>query len=237
MRFVDPAGRGLISSIHPYVRVYCGGVLLLAAALPDSPRRLVATGVIVALFAAASRIGWRVIVWGAIPVVSLVGGVGILSVISGMRMEEFRLQPVVMFAGKCYLAYLASASLAASTHYADALQAFDLLRVPTLFTSIAGSICRWFHLVFREASAANTARVLRGGDRKNRLAQAGDLARISASVMTWSFARAERVAAAMECRGFRGILVRLPGRPLRARDLIWLVAIFALLVGIWVVLQ
>ncbi len=153
-----------------------------------------------------------------------------------MRAAEFRVEPVAIFAGRCYLAYLAAAALPAGAHYADVIQALELLRAPALFTSVAGSICRWFHVVWSEASSANTARLLRGGDRKGRLGQVGDLARLSASVMARSFARAERVAAAMECRGFHGVLVRLPGRPVSARDLVPLVILVACLVVMWLVL-
>jgi len=228
--------RALILRTHPYVRVYCALLLVIAAALSASASRLVAVGALTAVFAGVSGVGWRRALWGVVPVASLVGGVAILSALSGMQAREYRLEPVAMFAGRCYVAYLATAALIASTHYADALQALDVLRVPALLTSVAGSICRWFYVVWSEASSANTARVLRGGDLKSRLEQFGDLARLSASVMTRSFLRAERVAAAMECRGFKGVLVRLPGRPMRAADVVPLVVAAACLAAIWMTL-
>jgi len=232
-----PPARGSLSSrLHPYVRVYCAIVLVVAVVCSPSPARMVALGAIVAILAAVSGLGWRRAMLGAVPVASLVGGVVLLSALSGMRASEFRAMPVVVFAGRCYLAYLATAALLASTHYADAVQALDLLRAPALFTSVAGSICRWFYVVWAEASNANTARLLRGGDQKGRLAQLPDLARLSTSVMARSFLRAERVAAAMECRGFRGMLVRLPGRPLRLLDAVPLVALAACVAVIWIIL-
>ncbi|MGC8863742.1 MAG: energy-coupling factor transporter transmembrane component T family protein [Armatimonadota bacterium] len=236
MRDLTASRAALVLRVHPCVRVYCTIILLVAAMLAPSPQRLIATGAIIAALAVLSGVGWRRAAWGAVPVASLVGGVAILSAMSGMRSSEFQLGRVAIFAGRCYLAYLATASLLASTHYSETIRSLDAIRVPALFTAVAGSICRWFYVVSSEVTSANTARVLRGGDCKGRVAQAGDLARLSASMMARSFLRAERVAAAMECRGFCGRLVRLPGVPLRARDLAVLPALVAGIAGIWAAL-
>ena len=172
---------------------------------------------------------------GIVPVISLAGGVILLAVLSGMKSHEIRVDTIAVFGGRFYLAYLAVSSLSASTNYADAIQAMDALGIAPLLTAVAGSICRWFEVVRAEVTNANNARVLRGGDRRGRLGQLRDVALLSAFVMLKSYHRAERVAAAMECRGFHGKLVRLPRSRPRSKDLVPLAFLAVCLAAIWVV--
>ena len=162
-------------------------------------------------------------------------GVILLAMLSGMKSHEIRLDSIALFGGRVYLAYLAVSSLSASTHYTDAIEALDALRVAPLFTAVAGSICRWFEVVRTEITNANNARLLRGGNRRGRLGQLRDITRLSTTVMTRSYQRAERVAEAMECRGFHGKLVRLPRSRPKPRDFVPLVLLAACLAAIWVV--
>ncbi|MDH7602211.1 MAG: energy-coupling factor transporter transmembrane component T [Armatimonadota bacterium] len=228
--------KSVFARFHPHVRAYCALLLAGSVTVWSSPYRLAALGIVVLAFAAASGVRLRTVVIGILPVASLIAGAVVLALFSGMAASDIRIAPIVVFAVKCWTVYTATAGLFAGVYYADAVGALDRLRVPALLTSLAASICRWFEVVRSEAMKSNTARVLRGGDLKTRYAQIKDLAVVCASVMTRSYLRAERVAAAMECRGFDGRLVRLSAEPLRTKDLLAPVVCGLIILGVGLVL-
>lgn len=195
-------------------------MLMIAATVWSSGWKLGTLSLLAGVFSLVCRLQLRKLLWGLLPIASLVAGTAVLAAISGMRFTDIRFALTLKFAAKCWIVYSIGAGLLACTHYADAISALERLRIPALFTAVAASICRWFDVVRVEAMNANTARILRGGDNKKRLAQIGDLAIVASCVMSRSYLRAERVAAAMECRGFSGKLVRLPSQPLTATDFI-----------------
>jgi cobalt/nickel transport system permease protein len=168
-------------------------------------------------------------------VVIRVGGMALLSLMAGMRLSEARLAPVCLFAGRCYLTYLLLASLLATTDYLDCIRAMESIRVPLIFTTLAAQIFRWFHLVQSEALTMNNARLLRGGDRASTRRKIRDLALMSGALIANSYVRAERVAAAMECRGFAGRLAPMSRERIRARDLVAVPILAAALAAIWMV--
>lgn len=209
----------LLTKVHPYARTYSCLVLILGGVLCTSPGRLAAIGALTLVFSASCGVRPRTVLYGLLPVATLVMGVAVLAYLSGARTSDVRFVQTALFAGKCWIAYVATAGVLACTHYADLLEALEYLQVPVLLTSVAGSIFRWFDITRSEAINTNNARLLRGGDRKSFFGQVKDLAVISANAMVRCYLRAERVAAAMECRGFRGSLPRLIKAPLRIADL------------------
>ncbi len=235
MLAVTRSHKGLLPRTHPYARVYCTVVLALAAALADSPLRLSLVGAAVAVLAIAAQVSWRRCFLGVVPVVSLAAGLFLVSLIGGMTVAEVRLEATTLFLGRCYLAFIAVSALFVSTDPVDVIQAFEVLRVPVLLTAVAGSIFRWFHQLGLESRRMNTARVLRGGDLRGRVAQLASVTNLSTSLMVRSYIRAERVAAAMECRGFQGKLSRSAARKLRAADLSLVLAACAYVALVWVV--
>lgn len=228
--------RSALAKSHPHVRVYCALLLAGSAATWSSPYRLAAIGAIALLSAAVCGARARKLAMGIVPTASLILGVLALALVSRMPISEIKILPIAIFAARCWIAYTVAAGLSASTHYADAIAALERLRVPTIFTSVAYSICRWFEVVQDEAINANTARILRGGHLKKRLEQIKDMATISAAVMTRSYLRAERVATAMECRGFKGQLMRPTIEPMRTHDLILLSTCALIILTLWLVL-
>jgi cobalt/nickel transport system permease protein len=188
--------------IHPFVRVYCASILVVAAAVLPHPAQISAVGIPIIVFAVAASLSWRRWMLGLFAIVSLIVGLTILSILSGMSIASTELDRMIVFTARCLLAFACSSALFQTTRHMDVCKALEYARVPALFTVIAGQILRWFDLVNQEAQRMNMARMLRGGDRKSRIGQIRDMAMLLGTLMIRSFSRAERVAAAMECRGF-----------------------------------
>lgn len=199
---------GWIMHIHPYVRVYCALALIIAVASAPHPAQTIVIGIPIIVFAVSSSVSLRRWMVGLFATLSLIAGLMILSVLSGMSVASTEFDRMAVFVAKCLLAFACSSALLQTTSYVDVCKALEYIRIPALFTVIAGQIFRWFDIVNQEAQRMNTARLLRGGERKSRIAQIKDVAVLLGSLMLRSFSRAESVAAAMECRGFNGRLSR-----------------------------
>jgi cobalt/nickel transport system permease protein len=225
----------MTARVAPGVRVYCALLLAVPLIIAPTMTRLAAFGLVVVVFALAARTGLRRWLFGIVPAATLVGGMALLSLAAGMRLSDARLVPACLFVGRCYLMYLLLASLLTTTDYVDCVRALERIRVPLIFTTLAAQIFRWFHLMYSEALTMNNARLLRGGDRARMRRKIRDLALMSSSLITHSYFRAERVAAAMECRGFAGRLSPMSRERIRARDLIVVPILAAALAAIWIV--
>jgi len=225
----------MIGRVAPSVRVYCALLIALPLIVAPTITRLAAFGLIVGFIALAARIGLGKWLFGFVPAATLTGGMALLSLVGGMRLSEAGFGPACLFVARCYLMYLLLASLLTTTDCTDCVRALERIRVPLIFTTLAAQILRWFHLVYCEAMTMNNARLLRGGDRARAARKMRDLALMSSSLLTRSYFRAERVAAAMECRGFAGRLSPMSRERIRARDLAVPVVLAAALAGIWIV--
>jgi cobalt/nickel transport system permease protein len=225
----------MIGRVGPSVRVYCALLLALPLILAPTLIRLAAFGLIVALVALAARVGLRKWLFGIVPAATLVGGMALLSLVAGMRLSDASLAPACLFVGRCYLMYLLLAALLTTTDYVDCVRALERIGIPLIFTTLAAQIFRWFHLIYAEALTLNNARLLRGGDHAGVTRKTRDLALMSSSLITHSYFRAERVAAAMECRGFAGRLSPMSRERIRARDLVAVAVLAAALAAVWVV--
>lgn len=224
----------MIGRVAPSVRVYCALLIALPLVCAPTIAKLAAFGLVVGLVAMAARVGLAKWLFGFVPAAALAAGMTLLSLVGGMRFSEASLAAPLMFVARCYLMYLLVASLLATTDYVDCVRALERIRVPLILSTLAAQIFRWFHLVHYEAITMNNARLLRGGDRASTLRKMRDLALMSSSLLTHSYFRAERVAAAMECRGFSGRLSPISRERIRTRDLVAPTFIAAALAGIWI---
>jgi cobalt/nickel transport system permease protein len=112
---------------------------------------------------------------------------------------------------KATLGVGASVTLIATTEIPDLLHGLDRLRVPRLFTAIAGFMVRYLDVIAGEVQRTRTAMTARGHDPRW-LWQAGPLALASGALFVRSYERGERVHQAMVARGYDG---RMPQIDLR----------------------
>jgi energy-coupling factor transporter transmembrane protein EcfT len=167
--------------------------------------------------------------------IALYFGLAAVSVLAGMDTSEMRPTEFVVFAGRCVSAFLAFRALFVTTHHMDVVRALAKLKIPLLFVTVAGSIFRWLTLILDQAKNANNARLLRGGGLRSKPEQIRDLKHMSASLMLRSVAKADRIASAMECRGFSGRLVSPVAEAIPIRAIMPLVVLVGLIAIIWVV--
>lgn len=122
---------------------------------------------------------------------------------------------------KATLGVGASVTLIATTEIPDLLHGFDRLRVPKLFTAIAGFMIRYLDVIAGELQRTRTAMTARGHDPRW-LWQAAPLATAAGSLFVRSYERGERVHQAMVARGYDGRMPMIDER--RATAIEWLSA-------------
>lgn len=121
-----------------------------------------------------------------------------------------------------------AAVLTATTPVTELLRGLDRLRVPKLFTAIAGFMIRYADVLRAEADRMRVARLSRGDDPRT-LFQAKALAAGSGALFVRSYERGERVHMAMESRGFTGVMPELDSS--RAAGADWMRGLVLPLVG------
>lgn len=122
---------------------------------------------------------------------------------------------------KATLGVAASVTLIATTEIPDLLHGLDRLRVPRLFTAIAGFMVRYIDVIAGELQRTRTAMTARGHDSRW-LWQATPLATAAGALFVRSYERGERVHQAMVARGYDGRMPMLDER--RATLAEWLSA-------------
>jgi cobalt/nickel transport system permease protein len=122
---------------------------------------------------------------------------------------------------KATLGVGASVTLVATTEIPDILHGLDRLRVPKLFTAIAGFMVRYIDVIAGELQRTRIAMTARGHDPRW-LWQVGPLATAAGALFVRSYERGERVHQAMVARGYDGRMPILDER--RATGLEWLSA-------------
>lgn len=212
-----------IEKLHPYTRVYCAAALCIGAVLANTPIRAALTLGVAAACAMLLRLRWKSWLGAILPAVTFAAWMYLFAVVSNGSAGRVDLEKMALFAVRCGAVCLILLALRNTTDTHELVQALDYARAPILITAIAGSMLRWVDLLLAEARGMNRARAARGGDEKSILAKSRDMARLCASLVVRSYLRAERCAAAMECRGFTGRLTRASGRETRVREL-WPVA-------------
>lgn len=114
--------------------------------------------------------------------------------------------------------------LAATTPAPDLLAGLERLRVPRLFTSVAGFMVRYLDVVGGEVQRMTIARRSRGHDPRW-LGQARATATSAGTLFIRSFERGERVYVSMLARGYDGSIPQLDAHRATAGD--WLRAAVA----------
>jgi len=104
---------------------------------------------------------------------------------------------------KASIGAAASIVLAGTTEVPDLLAGLTRLRVPVLFTAIAGFMIRYLEVIVGEIGRIRIAMTARGYDPRW-LWQARPIAASAGTVFVRSYERGERVYDAMQARGFTG---------------------------------
>lgn len=122
----------------------------------------------------------------------------------------------IMF--RALLCVAAVLALIATTPMYELTRALRRMRVPEYFVFLFEMTCRYAGTLSEEALSMRTACALRGGGVRMR-----DMGSFAGRLLLRSFARAERVCAAMRCRGWGGgDVLFCGGRALRSDDYIFL---------------
>jgi cobalt/nickel transport system permease protein len=120
------------------------------------------------------------------------------------------------------LGVLASITLTATTEVTDILEGLDRLRVPRVFTDIAGFMVRYLDVILGEQRRMRVAMLSRGYD-PGWWWQARALAASAGSLFIRSYERGERVFFAMTARGYQGHMPRFARDEATARS--WALAL------------
>lgn len=121
--------------------------------------------------------------------------------------------------------------LAATTEVPDIISGMARLRVPAVFTSIAGFMIRYLELTAEEIARMRVAMTARGYDPRW-LWQAKPIASSAGALFVRSYERGERVYEAMLSRGFTGEMPELRSRDPRVVD--WVAGSLLPLLGLGV---
>ena len=124
------------------------------------------------------------------------------------------LEPAIGMLVKAALGCSAMVLLAATTATDELLAALAALRCPRLIVLLLGLTARYLHVLSEEAARLRRAAVARGFAPRH-LLQARIVGDLAGALFLRSLARAERVHAAMQARGFSGELVSAPVAALR----------------------
>jgi cobalt/nickel transport system permease protein len=122
---------------------------------------------------------------------------------------------------KATLGFLAAIVLAATTPTTELLAGLERLRIPRVFTTIAGFMVRYLDLIAADAERMRIARASRGHDPRW-LWQAKAIAASAGTLFVRTFERGERVHLAMCARGYAGRMPELHHH--HAAPLAWVVA-------------
>lgn len=138
----------------------------------------------------------------------------------GLTMSREGLWAAWNVIAKAGLGATTSIVLAATTEVPDILAGLQRLRVPALFTSIAGFMIRYLELIVEEIGRIRVAMTSRGYDPRW-LWQARPIAASAGAMFIRSYERGERVYDSMLARGYTGEMPDLRSHQPSPRD--WIV--------------
>ena len=141
----------------------------------------------------------------------------------GVGLSVVGLQAATAITLKATFGLLATGVLAATTPLPEIITGLERLRVPRLFTAVAGFMVRYTEVLLSELARLRTARACRGGDTRW-LWQARDIAGSVGALFVRSFERGERVHLAMASRGYTGTMPDALGGTAAGRQA-WAVAL------------
>ena len=143
-------------------------------------------------------------------------------VVGPMELSTVGLWGAWSIVAKGTLGVLASIALTATTEVTDILEGLDRLRVPRVFTDIAGFMVRYLDVILGEQRRMRVAMLSRGYDPRWWW-QARALAASAGSLFIRSYERGERVFFAMTARGYQGHMPRFERQESSARS--WVLAL------------
>jgi len=124
---------------------------------------------------------------------------------------------------KMYLCVMAALLLAATTPFTELTAQLRRFRLPLVFVMVFETTHRYIGLLLEEAHSMSTAYKLRSG--KKRALEMRHMGSFAGRLLLRGFDRAERVHAAMRCRGFSLNHVPPARRGLRVSDILALAAV------------
>ncbi|HEX9994914.1 MAG TPA: cobalt ECF transporter T component CbiQ [Acidimicrobiales bacterium] len=151
----------------------------------------------------------------------LVGG-GERTEVLGVPLSVAGLWGAWSILAKATLGLGATLVLTATTPLADVVTGLDRLRVPRVFTAVAGAMVRYADVVAGDLRRMRIARESRGSDPRW-LWQARAVAATAGALFVRSYERGERVHLAMLSRGFDGTMPAVGGAAAAGAD--WLAAL------------
>jgi cobalt/nickel transport system permease protein len=125
----------------------------------------------------------------------------------GMSLSREGLWGTWNIVAKAVLGIVVSIVLAATTEVPDMLRGMARLRVPWVFTSVAGFMVRYLELIAGELSRQRIAMRARGYEPRW-LWDARPIATSAGALFVRSYERGERIHAAMVARGYAGTMPR-----------------------------
>jgi len=132
---------------------------------------------------------------------------------------------------KASIGTLSAVLLGATTGFPDVLHGLERMRAPRLLVLIAGFMYRYLFVIVDEARRMRTALAARAYRPRHAL-HAAALGRVVIAMFLRTYDRGERVYVAMLARGYGGEMPRLDALALRRADVVFLVALVALLPAI-----
>jgi len=124
---------------------------------------------------------------------------------------------------KMYLCVMAALLLAATTPFSELTAQLRRLRIPAVFVTVFETTFRYIGILLEEAFTMLTAYQLRSGVKK--AVDIRHMGPFAGQLLLRGFDRAERVYAAMSCRGYSPKGVRLPVRRFRLADALAMAAV------------
>ena len=232
----DPASR--IHRLDPRAKIVGLAGITVFAVSTTAPAVFTVCAVALAAMAAASRISPR-IVWSRVrvvlPVVVFVAAFvpfvrGGPSVDVGpLALSEAGLTTFALVTVKASIGAVGAVLLAATTSFPDILHGLERLRAPRLLVVIAAFMYRYAFVIADEARRMRAALAARAY-RPRHLGEVAALGRLVTGLFLRSYERGERVYLAMLARGYAGAMPRFGVLRFGRADVVFLVALVAVLV-------
>lgn len=138
----------------------------------------------------------------------------------GLNMSKSGLLVLWNVVAKSYISIVSMIILSSSTSFKDLMRGFERLKVPSIFTAIAGFMYRYLFVVVDEAMRMRVARDSRNFSGKW-IWDARVVAHMIGSLFVRSYERGERVYLAMVSRGYDGTMRGLEDTRLESRDMLF----------------
>ena len=220
-----------IHSLPPQVKIAAAVAFIFAVAV--TPREgmwaFAIYAVAVAVLVAVSKVGFGFVLVrlaGVLPFIAFAFLIPFIASgepfeVLGVSVSRDGLWASWNIIAKATIGAATSIVLAGTTEVPDLLAGMNRLRVPTVFTSIAGFMIRYLGLIVDEIARMRVAMTSRGYDPRW-LWQAKPIAGSAGAMFIRSYERGERVHAAMVARGYVGEMPELRRRDPSVRE--WLAA-------------